>query len=166
MGYDPTQQAPQPGGYPQQPQGYPQQQPGYQQPQPSYPQQNYPQGQPTGYNQYGSQPQPGFGAPTPAGAGFDFNGFWKKLGLTGQVCAISGLVLFFSFLLPWFSYSLSCSSSVALACAGFPSQSGSANAFSVAANGGSVANATSFAFTLVWLVILASLALIVLPILT
>ncbi len=174
MAYDPTQQVPQPGGYPQQPyqqpqypptqQAYPPTQQGYQQSQPGYPpsQPGYPQQQPVTYTQYDSAPPPPpYGAPAP-GAGFDFNAFWKKLGMTGQVCAISGLVLFFSFLLPWFSASVTCTGPF---CGAFTSQSGSANAFSVASHSDALQGASSFAFTLVWLVILASIALVVLPIL-
>lgn len=150
MSYDPTQQVPPPQGYPPQG-GYPQQ--GYPQ-QPGYTQQGYPPAQPPApqtYQQYS-------GGPAPTGAGFDFNAFWKNLGLTGQVCLISGVVLFISLLLPWLSATVS---------SGLQSQSQSYNAFAVATNNGSAdTNGSSFFFTLVWLVILASIALIVLPILT
>lgn len=151
MSYDPTQQVPPPQGYPPQG-GYPQQ--GYPQQQ-GYTQQGYPSPQPPApqtYQQYSGTP------PAPTGAGFDFNAFWKNLGLNGQVCLISGVVLFISLLLPWFSVSAS---------SALTSSSASANAFSVATNNGSGdVNGSSFFFTLVWLVILASIALIVLPILT
>jgi hypothetical protein len=145
MSYDPTQQVPPPQEYPPQggytQQGYPQQ-PGY----PSaYPQQTPPT--PPTYPQYS-------GGPAPTGAGFDFNAFWKKLGTTGQVCSIAGIVLFISLLLPWITVSV----------AGFGSAS--ANGWSVATNGGGTDTGSSFIFTMVWLVILASLALIVFPILS
>jgi hypothetical protein len=157
MVYDPNQQQ---GGYPQQPyqQQYPPTQQGYQQPQQGNQQSQpgYQQPQQATYAQYTGAPAP-YGAPA-ASAGFDFNGFWKKLGQTGQVCLISGVVLFISLLLPWFSVSVS---------SGLSSQSQSYNAFAVATNNGSAsASGSSFLFTLVWLVILASIALIVLPILT
>jgi hypothetical protein len=150
MSYDPTQQVPPPQGYPPQG-GYPQQ--GYPQQQ-GYTQQGYPSPQPPApqtYQQYS-------GGPAPTSAGFDFNAFWKKLGLNGQVGLISGVVLFISLLLPWFSVSASSALS---------SSSASANAFAVAnhSNTGDVGT-TGFVFTLVWLVILASIALIALPILT
>jgi hypothetical protein len=155
MSYDPTQQVPPPQGYPPQ-QGYPQQQGYPSQPQ-GYPQQPPP---PTTYPQYGA-PSP-YGSP-PAGAGFDFNAFWKKLGLTGQICLIGGVVLFISFLIPWYGISDSCSGS---GCNGFPGESYSWNAFSVIGNVAPNGNTggESFGFPLILLVILASLALIALPI--
>lgn len=148
MSYDPTQQVPPPQGYP--PQGYPQQ--------PGYTQQGYPSPQPPApqtYQQYS-------GGPAPTGAGFDFNALWKNLGLTGQVCLISGVVLFISLLLPWFSAGTSCSGD----CTGFSSVSFNFNGWAVATNNGSSVDASSFIFTLVWLVILASIALIAIPIIT
>ncbi|HEY7126803.1 MAG TPA: hypothetical protein VH540_22890, partial [Ktedonobacterales bacterium] len=148
--YPPTQQQ-----YPPTQQGYQQSQPGYQQQQ-SQP--SYPQSQPTNYAQYAGGQAP-YGAPAaPGGAGFDFGAFWKNLGQTGQVCLIGGVVLLISLVLPWFSVSVS---------SAFSSQSQSYNAFAVATNNGSAnVNDSSFFFTLVWLVILASIALIALPVLT
>lgn len=157
MSYDPTQQVPPPQGYPPQ---YPTQQvpppPAY--PQQPYTQQSYPTPQPPGpptYPQYTTPP----GQP---GAGFDFNTFWRNPGRNGQVCLIAGVLLFISLLMPWFSYSFSGTNLFG----GTSSESGSYNAFAVATNNGSSnLNDTSFWFTLVWLVILASIVLIVLPIL-
>jgi hypothetical protein len=111
MAYDPTQQVPQPGGYPQQPQypptqqAYPQSQPGYPQAQQAYPQSQpgYPQPQPATYTQYDSgQPPAAYGAPAPMGGGFNFGALWKSLGLAGQVCTVSGALLLLDFLaFPW-----------------------------------------------------------------
>jgi len=159
MSYDPTQQVPPPQGYPQQP-GYPQQ--NYPQQQ-GYPQQSYPEPQPPTYPQYSGQP------PAPAGAGFDFNAFWKKLGLTGQVCAIGGLVLFIALLLPWFSFGISCSG---LDCgavnASLSGESTSYSAWYIATHSDLSAgtSASSFIFILLWLVIIASVALVAIPIIT
>ncbi len=154
MSYDPTQQVPPPQGYPPQP-GYTQ--PAYP-PQPGYPP-AYPQQppMPQTYPQYGTPPPP-------PGAGFDFNAFWKKLGTTGQVCSIGGLVLFISFLFPWLGASLSC---IGAFCGSLSSnESVSYNAWYIATHSDVTTNASSFVFTLLWLVILASAALVALPIIT
>jgi hypothetical protein len=164
MSYDPTQQVPPPQGYPPQyptqqvppppPAAYPQP-PAY--PQQPYTQQSYPTPQPPGpptYQQYSTPP----GQP---GAGFDFNAFWRNLGRNGQVCLIGGVVLLITLFMPW----LSASSTSTNAFGGTSSYSETYNAFQVATNNGSSnLNETSFWFTLVWLVILASITLIVLPI--
>ncbi len=153
MSYDPTQQVPPPQGYP----------PPY--PPQGYPQQPYPQ--PTGYTQQYAQPQPptypqySGTPPGAAGTGFDFATFWRKLGTTGQVCSIAGLVLFFLFFVPWFSLSASCSGSLCTT----TSRTYSYNAFAII---GSVrpGNADeTYSFPLILVVILASLALIALPVL-
>ncbi|HEY7358595.1 MAG TPA: hypothetical protein VH590_19070 [Ktedonobacterales bacterium] len=151
MSYDPTQRVPPPQEYPPQPgytqPAYPPQQPGYP---PAYP----PQAPaPQTYPQYGTPP-------LPPGAGFDFASFWKKLGQTGQVGAISGLLLFILCFVPWFNVGVTCNGSLC----DVSNRDYSYNAFSII---GSVspANANeSFGFPLILLVILASLVLIGLPI--
>jgi ABC-type transporter Mla MlaB component len=158
MAYDPNQQAPQPGGYPQQPyqqqypptqQAYPQAQPNYAQSQPGYPQpqQGY-QSQPATYAQYDSaQPQTPYGMPTPAaGAGFNFGAMWKNLMLPGQVASISGIVLFLSFFL-------------------FSWVGASFLGVTVATLTGAQSADTGGLALLLWLVPLAGIALVVLPIL-
>lgn len=148
MAYDPTQQTPQPGGYPQQPyqqypptqQGYPPTQQGYPPSQPVYQSQPQPN-----YAQYtGSQPQAPYGAPVAAGAGFDFSAFMKKLALPGQVAAVCGLLLFISFFLNWYGVSYL--------------------GYSFNLTGSFIANNATFPAFLMWLVPLAGLALIALPI--
>jgi hypothetical protein len=103
MSYDPTQQVPPPP-----PQGYPQPQ-GYA-PQQGYPPpQVYPQAQPQPpqpYAPYAGPPQP-YGGP-PAG-GMNAGAMWKALGTAGQICVIGGLVLFLSLFMTWFSAALKCS---------------------------------------------------------
>lgn len=161
MSYDPTQQVPPPQGYPQQP-GYTQ---------PAYPQQP---GYPPAYPQQPPTPQtyPQYGTPPPAGASFDFNAFWKKLGTTGQVCLISGVVLFFSLFFNWYSESISCSGPQCTDSirSFLTAYSRSASALGIASGGvsldiGSSSGTQNYSFPLLWLVILASVALIVLPIL-
>src|SRR5579871_2540522 len=103
MSYDPTQQVPPPP-----PQGYPQPQ-GYA-PQQGYPPpQGYAQAQPQPpqpYAQYAGPPQP-YGGP-PAG-GMNAGAMWKALGTAGQICVIGGLILFLSLFMTWFSATLTCS---------------------------------------------------------
>src|SRR5579871_2635488 len=105
MSYDPTQQVPPPP-----PQGYPQPQ-GYA-PQQGYPPpQGYAQAQPQPpqpYAQYAGPPQP-YGGP-PAG-GMNAGAMWKALGTAGQICVIGGLILFLSLFMTWFSATLNCSGS-------------------------------------------------------
>lgn len=150
MSYDPTQQVPPPQGYP---------------PQPGYTQQGYPQqpGYPPAYPPQPPAPQtyPQYGTPPPAGAGFDFNTFWKKLGQTGQVGAISGLLLFIFCLVPWFSLSGTCSGPL---CGDVTDKSYAYNAFSIIGSVSPGNASESFGFPLILLVILASLVLIGLPI--
>jgi len=153
MSYDPTQQVPPPQGYPPQG-GYPQQ--GYPQQQ-GYTQQGYPSPQPPApqtYQQYS-------GGPAPTGAGFDFNAFWKNLGTTGQVASISGLVLFISFLIPWFSLAGTCSGSL---CGGVTDKSYTYNAFSIISTVQPANASETYSFPLILVVILASFVLIALPI--
>jgi hypothetical protein len=140
MSYDPTQQVPPPQGYPP-PQAYPSQPtysppPGYA-PQPPAP---------ATYAQYASQPV----APT-AGAGFDFNAFWRSLGLIGQVAGIAGVALFIFFIFPWFSISV-------------PSFSDSWNGFSSASGPSEGGQSISY-FPYLWLVLLGALGLIALAVL-
>jgi hypothetical protein len=161
MSYDPTQQAAQPGGYPQQPYQQPQyQQPQYPPTQQGYQQQGYPPPEPppaANYTQYNNPQQTPYAAPAAMGAGFDFQGLWKKLGMTGQICAGGGLVLFLSFILPWFSVSSSCSGSF---CSNVSNRSSSLSGFQTAGDG------VGFGYSLLWLVLIISLALIALPIIT
>lgn len=162
MSYDPTQQVPPPV-----PQGYPPQQNYPQQPPGSYP--AYPPAPPPGpptYQQYATPPAPG------TSAGFDLAVFWKKLGTTGQVCLIGGVVLFLSLLLDWYSESIGCSGPQCTDDAKnfLKAYERTANGWGMANGGitlniGSASGAQSFNFPLLWLVILASLVLIVLPIL-
>jgi type II secretory pathway pseudopilin PulG len=180
MSYDPTQRVPPPQGYPPPQSGYTQ----YPLPQNLPTQQGYTPGYappaPAPYQQYAAPPSPG--AP---GAGFDFGRFWNSLQRSGQACLLGGLILFISFFFSWFSVSLRCSgadcgSSTSNNTA-FYSSSPSASGFSIA-NGGVTYHSTPISFTFtgfsrgtpatetytfpaLWLVILASLALIVLPIL-
>ncbi len=157
MSYDPTQQVPPPQGYPPQP-GYPTQQvpppPPAAYPQPY--QQPYPTPQPPGPQTYQQYATP----PGQAGAGFDFNVFWGNLGRSGQVAVISGLVLLISLFIPWFSVVATCSGSL---CTG-SNKDYSYNAFAII---GSVqpgnANET-FGFPLILVVILATLAILALPV--
>ena len=103
MSYDPTRQVPPPNYPPQQ--GYPPQQPGY------TPPQGHPQPQPApppSYTAYAGPPQP-YGAP-PAG-GANSGALWKALGAAGQICVVGGLILFLSFFMTWFGSSLNCSGS-------------------------------------------------------
>ncbi|HEU5368166.1 MAG TPA: hypothetical protein VFU69_06865, partial [Ktedonobacterales bacterium] len=161
MSYDPTQRVPPPQEYPPQP-GYTQ---------PAYPpQQGYP-----AYPPQAPTPQtyPQYGTPQPApGAGFDFSAFWKKLGQTGQVCLISGVVLFLSLFFNWYSESIGCSGPQCTdsAKAFLAAYSRTASALGIANGGvsldlGTSSGTQSYSFPLLWLVILASVALIVLPIL-
>ncbi len=181
MSYDPSQRVPPPQSNPL--------------PQPEYtyypPPQSYPPSQgytpayapppvPTPYQQYVAPPSPG--AP---GAGFDYGRFWNSLQRSGQACLIGGLILFLSFFFSWFSVSFNCSGSDCGSSTSnntaFYSSSPSASGFSVA-NGGITYHSTPISFTFtgfsqgtpttetysfpaLWLVILASLALMVLPIL-
>ncbi len=179
MSYDPSQQVPPPQSNPL--------------PQPEYtyypPPQSYPPSQgyipdyappvPTPYQQYVAPPSPG--AP---GAGFDYGRFWNSLQRSGQACLIGGLILFLSFFFSWFSVSFNCSGADCGLLSynmDFYSSSPSASGFSIA-NGGLTYHSTPISFTVTgftrgtpatetysfpafWLVILASLALMVLPIL-
>src|SRR5215469_4504161 len=123
MSYGPTQRVPPPQGYPPQ-QHYPQ--PNYPQ-QPDYQQPGYTQVQPpvpSTYPQYNSAP------PAPTGAGFDFNVLWKNLGMAGRIGAISGLVLFISAFIPWFSVNITCTGSFCTA----SEKNYSYNAFSIIGN--------------------------------
>ncbi len=88
MSYDPTQQVPPP---------YPPAQPGYMPPPQAYPPPAPPPPAPVTYTQY--TPQPG----TPAGAGFDFNTFWRSLGTTGQVAGLAGILIIVFAIFPWIS---------------------------------------------------------------
>lgn len=119
MSYDPTQQVPPPSpnyppqqGYPPQPQqGYPPQPQGYA-PQQGYPPpQGYPQSQPATpqpYAPYAGPPQPYGGSPA---GGMNASAMWKALGTAGQICVIGGLILFLSLFMTWFSATLKCSGS-------------------------------------------------------
>jgi hypothetical protein len=175
MAYDPTQRVPPP-------QNYPPTQPGYTQyppPQSYPPTQGYtpdyaPPPIPTPYSQYA--------APQAPGAGFDFGRFWHSLQRSGQACLLGGLLLFISLFFSWFSVSFSCSGSDCGSSTSnntaFYSSSPSASGFSIA-NGGITYHSTpisfnfsqgtpateTYTFPALWLVILASLALMVLPIL-
>jgi hypothetical protein len=156
MSYDPTQQVPPPQGYPPQP-GYPQQ--------PGYTQQGYPQqpGYPPPYPQQPPVPQtyPQYGTPPPpTGAGFDFNAFWKKLGTTGQVASISGLVLLIMLFIPWFSVAITCSGPLCNSSDKTYSYSGFAIVSSVAPPNAN----ENYSFPLILLILVASLAFVILPI--
>lgn len=163
MGYDPTQQVPPPGGYP--PQGYPQ----------SYP-------PPQGY----AAPPPPYGAP-PAG-GAPSGALLANLGLGDRICVVAGLILLLSFAFTWFSGSVACKGSD---CARLTNQNStsttpgqttsdngdrSASGFTLAFFGHTnTVNVTdlqtnqkvveSFGFVPLFLALLASLALIGLPLL-
>lgn len=177
MSYDPTQRVPPPQqpGYTQYPppQNYP--------PQPEYTPNYAPPvpPAPATYQQYAAPPP--VGAP---GAGFDFAKFWNSLQHSGQACVLGGLILFISLFFSWFSVNVSSSCSGSSECSffssevnqGYYSEAPSASGFSIA-NGGVTFHSTSvdsntagnisesYSFPLLWLVILASLALIALPIL-
>lgn len=138
MAFDPTQQVP-PPGYPPQPTSAPQ--PGYALPQqqPAYPQPPGYVAPPPPFATYTQYNAP-FAAP---GAKFDFVLFWKSMGLTGQGAGIGGILMFFFFLLPWYS----------------PSAGESHNGFG-SASGIEVGNVTVSYFPYLWLIFLGILALI------
>lgn len=77
-------------------------------PPPNYPPpQGYPQSaQQQGYAPYAGPPQPYGGLPA---GGINYGGLWKALGTAGQVCVIGGLVLFLSLFMTWYSAALQCS---------------------------------------------------------
>ena len=153
MSYDPTQQVPPPQNYP--PQNYPPPPPASQPPQaypPPYTQQGYQPAPPT-YPQYGTPPPP-------PGAGFDFNATWKKLGRSGQVATIGGLLLFILFFLSWFTVVITCTGSFCNVSKRTYDYSG----FAVIGNIAPPNANESYSFPLMLVIILASLAVIALPI--
>ncbi len=120
-------------------------------------------------------------------SGFDFGRFWRSLGRLGQVCTLAGLVLFGSFFFSWFAVSLDCRGAQ---CADSPitqqvnesflDNAPSASGFTIAGGAltyqsaddlapggnqqGNIAMLEeTFSFPLLWLAVLASLALIALP---
>lgn len=121
---------------------------------------------------------PAQGSARPAvGLGSGSNRPWQKLGLPGLLVMIAGLALCGSFFLPWFSSSLECPDPVcspsAIKDAHFLSHyAATPTGFSVA-NGTFALNTTGpfgpihegFSFLLLWLVFLAGLLLIALPLL-
>lgn len=171
MSYDPTQQVPPSSGspspspeYTQYPRAYPP------------PAASYPPPDPMAYAPYNAAQ---VAAP---GAGFDFGRFWRSLGRPGQVCVIAGLVLLVSFFFSWFNAGLNCTGT--LNCSDQRIRSylwadpASASGFVMAGGGayfrihipGGLFTAPvniddQFSFPLLWLVLLASLAFIVLPVL-
>jgi hypothetical protein len=102
---------------------------------------------------------------------------WQSLGFPGLILVLAGLALCGSFFLPWFSSSLACTDPVCSP----PTMKDPhfLNHYSASASGFSIANGTfaltttgpfgpiheSFSFLLLWVVFLAGLLLIVLPLL-
>jgi len=127
MSYDPTQQVPPPQ--------YPPVQPGYGPP-PAYPPPAPPPPAPATYTQYAPQ------SAAPAGAGFDFNRFWRSLGLTGQVAGIAGIAILIFAIFPWIS-----------------APTDSFNGFSTASGSFDSSSSINF-FPYLWLVLLGAVGLI------
>ena len=120
-------------------------------------------------------------------SGFDFGRYWRSLGRLGQVCTLAGLVLFGSFFFSWFAVSLDCQGAQCgespikqQVNASFFTETPSASGFTIAGgtliyqsaddlavgrnHPGDVATLSeTFSFPLLWLAVLASLALLALP---
>jgi hypothetical protein len=98
--------------------------------------------------------------------------FWKKLTLTGQVALISGGVLLISFFLTWYSESITCSGPQCTDTikAYLATNSHLASGWTMATGGVTLnvigaSGEQSYSFPLLWLVVLAGAALIIVPIL-
>ncbi len=117
------------------------------------------------------------GAQAAARGGAGSNSFFKNLGFPGLLWVIAGLIICASFFLPWFTSRLVCNDTVcspkvikdphfvshyAASPTGFSVASG---AFTLTTTGPSGPIHEGFSFLLLWLVFLAGLLLIVLPLL-